>query len=138
MLKQVFDMNKIILFDGVCNVCNKSVQFVIKRDNKNIFKFASLQSNFGQKMIKKYRIHPNMNSLVLIDEDTCYFESTAALKICKQLNGFWKFMYIFIIVPAPIRNFVYRIIAKNRYKWFGHTQSCPVYPPDVRKKFIHE
>lgn len=131
-------MNKIILFDGVCNVCNKSVQFVIKRDNKNIFQFASLQSNFGQKMIKKYRIHPNMNSLVLIDEDACYFESTAALKICKQLNGFWKFMYIFIIVPAPIRNFVYRIIAKNRYKWFGRTRSCPVYPPEIRKKFIHE
>lgn len=128
-------MEKIILFDGECNFCDRSVQFIIKRDPKGIFKFASLQSEIGKEICKKYNV-PNIDSLVLIDNNNYYLKSSAALKICRQLKGLWKLLYIFFIIPKPIRDFAYETFAKNRYKWFGKKDSCMIPSPEDRKRFL--
>jgi predicted DCC family thiol-disulfide oxidoreductase YuxK len=127
----------VILFDGICNLCSASVQFVIERDYKNIFKFASLQSNFGQKILKKHQLPPeDFDSFILLENNKIYQRSTAALKVAKQLNWPLKALYAFIIVPPFIRNFVYNVIAKNRYKWFGKKTACWLPTPDLKVKFL--
>lgn len=107
-------MGGIILFDGVCNFCNSSVQFILKRDPKGYFKFASLQSETGKSLLDKYQINEDINSLVLIEDDTYFIKSNAVLRICKHLRGFWRLLSIFRFVPIPIRNTFYEIIAKYR------------------------
>lgn len=129
-------MDKIILFDGECNFCDKSVQFIIKRDPKGYFKFASLQSDIGIKLLEKYNASPDLDSFVLIDGNNCFFKSSAALRVCKNLKGFWKLPYLLLIVPKPIRDIFYGIIAKNRYKWFGTKDSCMLPSPEERKRFL--
>jgi predicted DCC family thiol-disulfide oxidoreductase YuxK len=127
----------IILFDGVCNLCNHSVQFIIKHDKKGKFRFASLQSNFGKAQISKYQIDPNKtNSVIFIKGEKVFTRSSAALKIVKDLNGLWPILYIFIFIPPFIRNFIYDFIAKNRYKWFGKKESCMVPLPELKSKFL--
>jgi predicted DCC family thiol-disulfide oxidoreductase YuxK len=128
----------IILFDGVCNLCNKSVQRVLKNDKKNQFKFAALQSNVGQELLKKYNLPTeSFGSFVLLQNDKVYLKSTAALVVAKQLSGPIKLLYAFIIVPLFIRDFVYNIIAKNRYKWFGRQATCMVPTTEVKAKFLN-
>ena len=128
----------IILFDGICNLCNGAVQFVIKRDPAAIFSFASLQSDVGQQLLKKFDLPGNeLNSFVLIQQDKSYTRSTAALKVAKQLKGPIKLLYGFIIVPVFIRNFVYRIIAANRYRWFGKRDSCMLPSVDLKDRFLN-
>lgn len=118
-------IHPVILFDGVCNLCSGAVQFVIKRDPKDIFRFASLQSDYGEKVLLNYRLETkNYASFVLLDKEKIYTKSTAALMVAKKLSGGIKFMYAFIVVPAFIRDFVYSIIAKNRYRWFGKKNEC--------------
>lgn len=112
-------MERIILFDGVCNLCNDSVQFIIKRDPNGHFKFASLQSEVGQKLLSPFGAEKEMNSFILIENDRIYMKSSAALRVCNKLSGFWILFSIFWVVPSFIRNFLYDIVAKNRYKWFG-------------------
>ena len=113
----------IILFDGICNLCNGSVQYVVKHDSKQLFRFASLQSDTGQILLKKYNLpENNFNSFVLIQNDRAYIKSTAALMVAKKLDGFVKVLYAFIIVPPFIRNGVYNLIAKNRYNGLGNEQ----------------
>ncbi|UCZ52968.1 thiol-disulfide oxidoreductase DCC family protein [Bacillus shivajii] len=129
-------MYKVILFDGECNFCDHSVQFIIKRDKRAVFKFASLQSESGQKMLRNYRIPENLDSLVVIDGNRWYTKSSAALNICKHLSGGWKLFYIFTLIPKPIRDFFYTIFAKNRYKWFGKKESCTLPSPEIRKRFL--
>ena len=129
-------MKKIVLFDGECNFCNSSVQFIIKRDPHNEFQFAPLQSDIGKAFINKFHIPSNIDSLVLIDDERCYLQSTAALRVCKYLKGSYKLLYCLILIPKPIRNVVYRIIAKNRYKWFGKTESCMIPSPKDRARFL--
>ncbi|MCT2536897.1 thiol-disulfide oxidoreductase DCC family protein [Aquibacillus koreensis] len=129
-------MNKIILFDGECNFCDRSVQFIIKRDRTATFKFASLQSDIGEKLREKYQIPKHLDSIILIDESNWYSKSTAALKICKNLNGLWKVLYPLLIVPKPLRDIFYNVIARNRYKWFGKKESCELPSPDIRKRFL--
>ena len=131
-------MSKIVLFDGVCNFCDSSVQFILKRDTKGIFKFASLQSEVGTQIIKQYEIPKDIESFVLIDDEKAYYKSTAALLLSKDLKWPWKAMYIFMIVPSPIRNIFYHVIANNRYKWFGKKESCRLPSPEVRSRFIHD
>ena len=127
----------IILFDGVCNLCNSSVQHVIRHDPKEIFKFASLQGEAGKQLLKQYGLSVNdMNSFVLIQDNTAYTRSTAALFVAKRLTGISKLLYGFIIVPPFIRNAVYNMIAKNRYKWFGVQQACMIPTPEVRARFL--
>lgn len=129
-------MKNIILFDGVCNFCSQSVQFIIKRDPTHVFHFASLQSDVGRKLIKEYGLVENINSVVYITGGKAYEKSDAALQICRSLSGLWKIFYIFYIVPKPIRNIVYDYVAKNRYKWFGKTDSCMIPSPDIKSRFL--
>lgn len=129
-------MERIILFDGECHFCDQSVQFIIKRDPKGLFKFASLQSETGKDLLQNYHAPEEIDSLVLIEGDFCYFKSTAALRICRNLNGAWKLLYILSIIPKPFRDLCYELIAKNRYKWFGKKESCMLPLPEERERFL--
>ncbi|MEH7444512.1 thiol-disulfide oxidoreductase DCC family protein [Bacillus sp. JJ1122] len=129
-------MHPVILFDGVCNFCDASVQFILNRDPKGIFQFASLQSEAGQNLVKKHNVPADVDSMILIEDDKVYYKSTAALRISRHLQGTWKWLYGFTIIPSPIRNIVYDLIAKNRYKWFGQKESCMLPPPNIRKRFL--
>ncbi|WP_087974232.1 thiol-disulfide oxidoreductase DCC family protein [Oceanobacillus rekensis] len=129
-------MERIILFDGDCNFCDKSVQFIIKRDPKGHFKFASLQSDIGMELFNKHHIPEDIDSMVLIEDDTYYFKSSAALRICKNLKGAWKIPYILLVIPKKIRDFFYELIANNRYKWFGKKESCTLPLREERKRFL--
>jgi predicted DCC family thiol-disulfide oxidoreductase YuxK len=129
----------IILFDGVCNLCNGAVQFVIKRDNKNQFLFASLQSGEGKQILEDRNFPMNkMDSFFLIENGKVYDKSTAALKVLKKLSGPWSLLYGFIIVPRFIRDGVYNWIAKNRYQWFGRKDECMIPTPELRAKFLNQ
>ena len=128
---------KIILFDGICNLCNQSVQFVIEHDSKNQFRFASLQSDFGQDFLKKNKLEATQfDSIVFIEDDQFYTKSSAALKIAKYLDGITSWLTIFMIVPKPLRDVVYSFIAKNRYRWFGKNESCWLPTKELKAKFI--
>ena len=127
----------IILFDGLCNLCDGAVKFVIKHDIKKSFLFTSLQSDIGQKLLKQYSLPlENFNSFTLIQDNKVYTRSTAALKVAKQLNGGIKFLYVFIIIPPFIRNAIYNWIAKNRYKWFGKKEVCLIPTPELKARFL--
>lgn len=129
--------NSVILFDGVCNLCNASVQFVIKHDPAARFTFASLQSDSGQKLLEQYHLQQtNFNSFVLIENEVAYTKSTAALLVAKRLKGLYKLFYGFIIVPKFIRDAVYSLVAKNRYKWFGKKDSCMIPTAALQSKFL--
>lgn len=129
--------NSVILFDGICNLCNSAVNFIIKRDANNIFKFASIQSETGQSLINKFKINlMGIDSVILIEGNYYYIKSTAFIKIIKKLNGLWKIFYMFIIIPRPIRDFFYDILAKNRYKWFGKRDECMVPTVEMKDRFL--
>ena len=128
---------KIILFDGVCNLCNSSVTFVIQRDKKDLFRFAALQEAAGQQLIEKHQIDTSKtDSIILIDGDKAYVKSTAALKVARHLGGAYPLLYGFMIIPNFIRNWVYDYIAKNRYKWYGKKESCMIPTPALKSKFL--
>jgi predicted DCC family thiol-disulfide oxidoreductase YuxK len=129
-------MERIILFDGVCNLCNQSVQFILKKDPEGVFKFASLQSESGQKLLKRLGLPYDLNSFVLIEGNKAFLKSSAALHVCVQLNGFWRFMGIFLVIPPFIRDYFYNILAKNRYKWFGKRESCMLPAPQWKSRFL--
>ena len=127
----------IILFDGVCNFCNSSVNFIIKRDKKNLFRFASLQSDAGQNYLSKFGLSKEESStIILIENDRYYSRSTAVLRIAKRLKGLWNLFYFFIIIPAPLRNFLYDFISKHRYKWFGKRDVCRIPTEEEKKRFL--
>lgn len=128
---------KIILFDGVCNLCNSSVNFIIDHDKNNVFRFAALQSETGQNLLKKFSLNAEeFDSVVLVDGEKVFTKSTAALKIAKEFPSIWKSIYTFIIIPAPLRNIIYDFIAKNRYRWFGKKDSCRIPTPELKEKFL--
>lgn len=129
-------MRRIVLFDGECNFCDASVQFIIKRDKKAAFQFASLQSEVGQALIEKFAVPTHVDSIVLIEGERYYMKSSAALKIARQLDGLWKLSYAAIVVPRPLRDTVYSYIAKNRYKWFGKKDSCMLPTAEQRNRFL--
>lgn len=129
--------NNVVLFDGVCNLCNSSVQFIIKHDHKQVFKFASLQSVFGQKILQQNNLNlTDFNSFIVLINGKLYQKSTGALKVAKQLNFPINLAYIFIIVPSFIRDGVYNFVAKNRYKWFGKRDFCMIPRPNLKNRFI--
>ncbi len=129
--------NAIILFDGVCNFCNDSVNFMIERDSKNYFRFATLQSDIAEKLANEYDFDPkNTDSIILIEDAKVYVHSTAALKIARNLDGIWSTFYVIIIVPKFIRDFFYKLFAKNRYKFFGKKDACMIPTAEVREKFL--
>jgi predicted DCC family thiol-disulfide oxidoreductase YuxK len=127
----------IILFDGVCNYCNSVINFIIRQDKKSIFKFAALQSEAGQKLLELYNLPTNnFDSFILIDNGKVYQSSTAGLKLYNKLPWYWKWTQAFWIVPKFIRDAVYNIIAKNRYKWFGKKETCMIPSPQVKERFL--
>lgn len=129
-------MERIILFDGVCHFCDSAVQFIIKRDPQGIFKFASLQSEIGTEKSRDTGVPAGTDSIVLIEDDISFIKSTAALRICRQLSGMWKLLYVFIAVPRPVRDAVYDVIARNRYKWFGRKDQCDLPSAEIRSRFL--
>lgn len=127
----------VILFDGVCNLCNSSVNFVIDRDKQGRFKFASLQSEFGQKHIEQFGGDPaQLNSIMLIEECQMYQKSTAALRVARHLSGGWPLLYAFMIIPPFLRDLVYDWVAKNRYRWFGKEDACRIPSPELSHRFL--
>lgn len=127
----------LILFDGMCNLCSNSVQFIIKRDKKEQFYFASLQSNLGKQIIQYFQLDfTKTQSVLLLNNNIIFCESTAALKIAKKLSGFWPILYSFIIIPSFIRNIIYQFISRNRYKWFGKKESCWVPNKEITSRFL--
>ncbi|WP_040950842.1 thiol-disulfide oxidoreductase DCC family protein [Gorillibacterium massiliense] len=129
-------MDRVVFFDGECLFCDRSVRFIIKRDPQGRFKFASQQSETGQDWLARFNITDDRNSLILVEHNKAYFKSTAALRICKNLSGAWKGLYLLVIIPKPVRDFVYGIVAKNRYKWFGKKESCTLPSPEERDRFL--
>ncbi|MFJ7887249.1 thiol-disulfide oxidoreductase DCC family protein [Lysinibacillus xylanilyticus] len=128
-------MMSIILFDGECNLCNQSVVFVIKKDTENHFRFASRQSKIGNQLLDQYKIDKNIDSIIVIDNDTVYLESDAILHICKYIKR-WRILCIFSIFPKLIRDDFYKGFAKNRYKWFGKKEQCMIPTPEIKKRFL--
>ena len=127
----------IILFDGVCNLCNSSVQFIIKRDKKEQFLFASLQSDYAKEHLPdELSDSKALQSIVLKEKDEIKTKSTAALTIARHLSGVWPILYAFMIIPKFLRDWVYDIIAKNRYKWFGKKDQCMIPSPELKSRFI--
>uniref|UniRef100_UPI0032163809 thiol-disulfide oxidoreductase DCC family protein n=1 Tax=uncultured Draconibacterium sp. TaxID=1573823 RepID=UPI0032163809 len=116
----------IILFDGVCNLCNGSVNFILKRDKKEQFSYLALQSDEGKRLIKEFRAPAKVDSVILIHRNTIYIESDAALKISELLPSPWKWLTVFKVIPKKWRNKIYRCIAKNRYRWFGKQENCRI------------
>ncbi len=128
---------KVVLFDGVCNLCNSSVNWIIDHDKQNKFKFASLQSAYGQNKVKQLGLENNyMNTVVFEDNGTSYLRSDAALQIIKQLGGVYSMVVIFYIIPSFVRDFFYKIVADNRYKWFGKKESCRIPTLELKSKFL--
>ena len=131
--------NGIILFDGVCNFCNSSVNFIIDLDAENYFKFAALQSEAGEKLQKEYGIKPEdktLDSVLLIEDGKLHTHSTAALRIARRLKGAWSLLYAFIVIPKPFRDVFYKLFAKNRYRLFGKRDACRLPSPEERAKFL--
>ncbi len=129
--------HKVILFDGVCNLCNGAITFIIDRDASDLFRYAPLQSNIGKELAIKHHIDlKSVDSIILVTEKRAYTKSTAALKIAKHLNGGWPLLSLFLIIPKFIRDWVYDFIARNRYKWFGKKEACMIPTPELKSKFL--
>ncbi len=127
----------LILFDGVCNLCTGSVRFILRRDSKKQFHFASLQSGPGQKILKALGLSTEeLKTFVLIEEGRAYFKSTAFLRVTRRLKGFWQLLAVFLIVPRFIRDVFYDFIARHRYRWFGKRESCWAPTPELRERFL--
>ena len=127
----------IILFDGVCTLCNGYVNFIIKRVNKDKVRFGTLQSESGQELLENNGMNVNdMDTVVLIQDGKTFTKSDVALQLAKNMNGVWKLFRIFSIVPKFIRDGVYDVISKNRYRWFGKQDACMIPTPELKKMFL--
>ena len=135
---EVPEGKKIVLFDGVCNLCNRWVQRIIRRDSRNVFVLAPLQSEIGLKLTAQRGIDPAVtDSIVLINPGVAYYvKSDAALEIARHLNGYRWVPALLGWIPVPVRNGVYDLIARNRYRWYGRRESCMVPTPEIRGKFL--
>jgi predicted DCC family thiol-disulfide oxidoreductase YuxK len=127
----------VILFDGVCNLCNASVLFVIDRDPRGQFAFAPLQSEYGSSLLRTYGYRGDaLTTVLLIEDERIYDRSTAALRIARRLSGLWPLLSVFRIVPRPVRDLAYDWLARHRYRWFGRTDACRVPTPELRSRFL--
>lgn len=131
------DTDSIVLFDGVCHLCNGSVNFIIKHDPDSRFRFAPIQTPIGEELMRRHHLSTEtMDTVVLIEGGKAYTRSTAALRIARRLSGLWPAAYIFVVVPRLIRDAVYKVVARNRYRWFGKSESCMMPTPEVRARFL--
>lgn len=125
------------MFDGVCNLCNNTVQFILKRDKKKQFLFGSLQGKAGQQLLRQFNLPTaDFNSFVLAEGDRFYTRSTAVLRMLKRLGGGWSLLYGFIVVPKFIRDGIYNWVARNRYKWYGRRDECMIPTPELKARFL--
>jgi predicted DCC family thiol-disulfide oxidoreductase YuxK len=125
----------LVLFDGICNLCNSGVNWLIKKDTKKLFLFASLQSSVATKLLQDYP-QSVPDSIVLIWEKRLYTQSSAILTISRLLPFPWKLLYAFIIIPKFIRDSIYKYIARNRYRWFGKKDACMIPTPELKERFV--
>ncbi|MCR9290311.1 MAG: thiol-disulfide oxidoreductase DCC family protein [Bacteroidetes bacterium] len=129
--------NPVLLFDGVCNLCNSSVQRIIQIDKDEKIKFASLQSELGQSFLKKFNLPTsNYKTMVLVEGEKYFIQSDAVLETLLKVGGFWSIFYVFKIIPKPIRNYFYSVVSKNRYKWWGRQESCMLPTPALKNRFL--
>ena len=136
-MNQAQQRESIVLFDGVCNFCNGSVNFIIKHDSRKRFKFAALQSEIGQKLLRQYGLNENdLDSVVLVENGRAFTRTTAALKTARHLDGLLSWSAVFLIVPRAVRDIFYKLFAKNRYKLFGRTEACMMPTPELRHRFL--
>jgi predicted DCC family thiol-disulfide oxidoreductase YuxK len=126
----------VILFDGVCNLCNGAVRFIIRRDRYGRFRFAPLQSKAAESLLRAAGAGPLPDSMVLIADGRLHTQSGAVLRIARGLGGLWPLAYAFMIVPRPLRDWTYRIVARNRYRWFGRRDSCMMPTPELNARFL--
>ena len=127
----------LLLFDGVCNLCNGFVQFTIPRDAENNFVFASLQSEVGQKVLERIKYdQEELSTVILLEEEQVYTHSSVALRMVRKFPGAWPLLYGLVIIPRPIRDAIYNWVAANRYRWFGKKDACWIPTPDLRERFI--
>jgi len=136
-MNQNIDLPNIVIFDGICNFCHRAVNFIIQRDPKRQFKFAPVQSDYAQAVMRKHRVNmTGIETFVLIKNGRCFTQTNAALEITKTLSGLWCLFYIFKIVPRPTRDYVYQVFARNRYRLFGRAQSCLLPSKEIKSRFI--
>lgn len=127
----------ILLFDGVCNLCNGFVQFLVKKDPKAQFRFTALQSEAGQQLLREAGIaQDELSTVVLFEKGQFYTHSDVPLKVSLYLGGFWRLFYIFKWFPRPLRDAIYKWIASNRYRWFGRKEACMIPTPALKKRFL--
>lgn len=130
-------MSAIILFDGVCNLCNGAVQFVIRRDPQGYFKFAALESESGRELRRRFGLAGEaIETMVVVEDERAYVESEAALRIARKLGGAWPLFGALRVIPRTWRDRAYRFLASHRYQWFGKRDACPVPTPDLRARFL--
>jgi predicted DCC family thiol-disulfide oxidoreductase YuxK len=129
---------RILLFDGVCNLCDGLVQFTIKRDSRKIFLFAALQSKSGREILTQYHLPTeSLDTFVFVDGDKCFTKSSAGLNVLRLLGGIWSLFYVFILVPAPLRDWIYDRLAKTRYRIFGKKDQCLIPSPELKERFLN-
>lgn len=127
----------IVIFDGVCNFCNGAVNFIIKRDAKAVFLFSPMQTDLAQKLMEKHKIYNvGVDTFLLIKNDQCFVFSTAALEITKDLSGFWFLFNVLRVVPSTVRDYIYKVFARNRYTLFGRRETCLIPTKAIRSRFI--
>lgn len=126
----------VIFFDGVCNLCNAAVQFVIRHDQQGKFKFTPLQAEYAKVHLIGQIDEKKLNTILLLEKGKLYSKSSAALRVARQLNGLLPLLSVFLIVPKFIRDWVYDLISKNRYKWWGKRESCWVPTPELKSRFL--
>ncbi len=135
-LQQRIDGKTLVFFDGVCNFCNGSVNFIIDRDPRSQMMFAPLQSEAAQRILEEHSFVSDLDTIVVLDGGRLYTHSSAGIRIVRKLNGLWPLLSIGWIVPRPLRDGVYRWVAHNRYKWFGKEEVCRMPTPDIRARFV--
>ncbi len=139
MEQNKIESNAVVLFDGVCHLCQGAVKFIIKRDPRGVFHFASLQSDVAERMLDgKMPDGDFLSTIVLVEGGTYYTRSTAALRIAKRLRFPWSLLYLFILIPPPVRDAVYGWVAARRYRWFGKDDACMMPTPEIRRRFLEK
>ena len=136
-MDQELAVHGVVLFDGVCNLCNGAVQFIISRDPKGYFNYAALQSEAGQRLLEVYHhSRTEINTIILIQNGKRYTKSTAALLVARRLTSLWPLLSVFIVIPRFLRDPIYDYIARNRYKWFGQKAECRIPTAEIKLRFL--
>lgn len=127
---------RLLLFDGVCNVCNATVLFVVDRDPRERFQFASQQSELGQRVLREHGLDPAIQSVVLIEDGVAHLYSSAALRVAKRLRWPWPLLYVLMLIPRALRDVAYHYFANHRYAWFGKSEQCRIPTPELRRRML--